>query len=479
MRATQYYDAPMGETLLNCTIYDCTYGWANYRSFHEWMAATSIINNIFSSVDYPLMFYTIWPEENDYFGPWFTLRNNCFHNYTALAYRLSDGATKTYAELAAMNQVDAAGDLDATDPLLTAPGSDDFSLQAASPCRHAGHGSGVVEDYLGTAFDKYHPDIGGWSSGAAVRTSAPTFSARDDGTGSAATLDVDGADAQDTVFAYYRRHDALAWTYSGSRVGPGSLQVTGLTTGMYEFLMVASRLGDVEWLPSVPTSGVWAVVTDGAAGVSEALHNVIRARFKTLVADEAPGGRVSAATTVSASAADNSFNDATEDLSVFAARQQVLVSGFTESANNGYFTVVSAAANKLVVSDGTLVDEALGDAVTIRSALPTQYDNDGAFERPEGSRWCRLTILPGEAALAALGDVRLWRANGVAVAQVFVPMGSGDWDALRIADKIVGAFRGVTASGVRFRSPATETIGRDGREWQLNVSCPFQADDEG
>ena len=166
MKSTLFYGHPVGETLLNSTIYDCTYGWANYRTYYEWMADASIINNIFSSVDYPLMFYTIWPEENDYFGPWLTLRNNLFFNYTAFAYRLGDAATKTYAQIAAMNQVDAAGDLDATDPLLTAPATDDFSLADDSPCKRTGIGAGVLSDVNGTAYDLNNPDIGGVSSGS-------------------------------------------------------------------------------------------------------------------------------------------------------------------------------------------------------------------------------------------------------------------------------------------------------------------------
>jgi hypothetical protein len=52
-----------------------------------------------------------------------------------------------------------------SDPLLTDPAADDFSLQAASPCRHRGSGAGVVTGINGVAFDPYHCDIGAWSSG--------------------------------------------------------------------------------------------------------------------------------------------------------------------------------------------------------------------------------------------------------------------------------------------------------------------------
>lgn len=121
------------------------------------------INNTFKDVD-TIHRVIAWPEETSTrTGPRFLQRNNCYHNYTTFG---DDGSgTKTYAEWIALNRVDAAGDLDATDPLLMDPDSGDFSLQAGSPCRHAGHGSGVVKDYLGTPFDPNNPDIGAWSSG--------------------------------------------------------------------------------------------------------------------------------------------------------------------------------------------------------------------------------------------------------------------------------------------------------------------------
>jgi hypothetical protein len=54
-----------------------------------------------------------------------------------------------------------------TDPGLTAPATADFSLTAASNCRHAGVGSysHVQEGINAVAFDKWHPDKGAWSSG--------------------------------------------------------------------------------------------------------------------------------------------------------------------------------------------------------------------------------------------------------------------------------------------------------------------------
>lgn len=209
----------------------------------------------------------------------------------------------------------------------------------------------------------------------------------------------------------------------------------------------------------------------------EGVGNTIRSRFKAEVADAAPGGSIVAKTTVSALSTDNSFNDTPEDLSVFSAGQQVLVSGFTDSANNGYFTVVSTVANKMVVSGGTLVTEAAGDIVTILSALPTQYDNDGAFTKPEGAVWCRFSILPGETLQIEMGDLNRYRTVGVAMAQVFTPVGQGDKEALIVADAIKTAFRAVSAGGVVFKTPSLQVVGRSGDEWQQNVNCPFYVDE--
>jgi len=72
-------------------------------------------------------------------------------------------------------------------------------------------------------------------------------------------------------------------------------------------------------------------------------------------------------TTFSAASSDNSFNDSGSGFVTagFVAGQTITVSGFTESANNGTFVVESVVAGKMVVSGGTLTDEAAGDTVTI------------------------------------------------------------------------------------------------------------------
>lgn len=71
------------------------------------------------------------------------------------------------------------------------------------------------------------------------------------------------------------------------------------------------------------------------------------------------------ATTISAAAADNSFNDSGAGFGSMVAGQWVRVSGFATSANNGYFKIVSKTSSKIVVSGGTLVNEAATPSVTV------------------------------------------------------------------------------------------------------------------
>lgn len=78
------------------------------------------------------------------------------------------------------------------------------------------------------------------------------------------------------------------------------------------------------------------------------------------------GGTVGPLTTISAANSDNSFNDSASGFGSVAVGDWIKVSGFTETANNGYFKVTSAAAAKLIVEGGTLTDESAGDSVTVK-----------------------------------------------------------------------------------------------------------------
>jgi len=141
----------------NCTFYSCTYGMRMTGG-----APLTLINNIFHTTT-NVMQYQVNPDEasGSYAGP-VRMYNNCFYTYTTFCVALVD---RTYSEFIAQDGVDATGNLDATDPLMSAPAAGDFSLAAGSPCIHTGVGSGVSYDSDGNPFDPYHPDMGAVGTG--------------------------------------------------------------------------------------------------------------------------------------------------------------------------------------------------------------------------------------------------------------------------------------------------------------------------
>ena len=112
--------------------------------------------------------------------------------------------------------------------------------------------------------------------------------------------------------------------------------------------------------------------------------------------------------------------------------------------------------------------------------LPTQYDNHDT-PNPDNAKWCRLTIKTGETFQVSLGapGSQRERTHGVVIAQLFGPLGDGDGDLRDIADAVRVAFRRVTDTGVTFRTPSIHEQGLLGDSWQINVVCPFYADDIG
>ena len=113
-------------------------------------------------------------------------------------------------------------------------------------------------------------------------------------------------------------------------------------------------------------------------------------------------------------------------------------------------------------------------------SLGTQYDNQ-KYDNPDNAKWCRLTVKFGETIQKSVGSPagNRDRTSGVVMAQLFCPAGKGDSDLLAIADAVVTAFKRVTDTGITFATPSSDVRGRVGNEWQINVNCPFYADDIG
>lgn len=85
------------------------------------------------------------------------------------------------------------------------------------------------------------------------------------------------------------------------------------------------------------------------------------------------------ATTISAAAADNSFNDSGSGFGSIVVGQWVRVAGFATAANNGYFRVLTKTTGKITVAGGTLVNESASPTVTIKGALLKNGTTDKSF----------------------------------------------------------------------------------------------------
>jgi len=97
---------------------------------------------------------------------------------------------------------------------------------------------------------------------AATPPSTPEVSVADDGTGTSATVTVDG-DAGATHLVYYRLSTAWAWTSGGSRSGDGTVQITGLTLHRRYVIVAVSR--SAAGVYSLPSSPAAVRTTDGTA----------------------------------------------------------------------------------------------------------------------------------------------------------------------------------------------------------------------
>jgi hypothetical protein len=131
-------------------------------------------------------------------------------------------------------------------------------------------------------------------------------------------------------------------------------------------------------------------------------------------------------------------------------------------------TGFEAIANAVRTRFGTEVEDAL--------SIPVQYDN-APFSKPADSTWIRLSVLPELAFQAEAGSGKRFHIPLRAVAQIFVPIETGDQVALELADSITSSFRATTASNVTYRTPSVTNVGRVDRWHQVNVSIPAYAQD--
>jgi hypothetical protein len=110
-----------------------------------------------------------------------------------------------------------------------------------------------------------------------------------------------------------------------------------------------------------------------------------------------PGQYLVDVATVSAAAADNSFNDSASGFpSSLVAGDTVSASGFTSGANNGRFVIVSATAAKIVVSGALLTTEAAAASRSLSFGPSAECRSPGGIEQA--------AMLTAKAWYLSLGD---------------------------------------------------------------------------
>ncbi len=108
-------------------------------------------------------------------------------------------------------------------------------------------------------------------------------------------------------------------------------------------------------------------------------------------------------------------------------------------------------------------------------SLPTLYENDGQAAPQDNSMWCRFYVRDSAGQRLTVG-VKNYRRSGLAVAQLFGPVGHGDGELIEMADAIVEAFTSVSADGVRYLTAYQQPVGLEEGRHQINVLCPFEAE---
>lgn len=91
--------------------------------------------------------------------------------------------------------------------------------------------------------------------------------------------------------------------------------------------------------------------------------------------------------------------------------------------------------------------------------------------------WVRLTINFGETQQVGFQSAgRRKRTVGVAQAQIFVPVNTGDGLGYELADRVADIWEMSTIQTVIFRATSIQRVGEDGAWLQFNANTPFQGD---
>jgi hypothetical protein len=368
----------------NAVIYNCT----TAMHMSAWYATSyEMVNVIVHTCTTVFSPYNWWPERSsgaDQTGAIMGMKHCFFYNYTNFGRQsLAPNATKTYAEWIAFNRVTAVANTDGVDPLFTDPGSADFSLQAASPCLNAGHGSGITYDINSTSFHKQTPDVGAISASAAgvtptwtSDTSNITATDQGDGDGVSISFDASTLAPSHLTAEYAVQYQASGGDWSGATIawiGTGtSVTLGGLTQDTAYDFRVGARTKDLGQSWSYASDSDSATPTGGA---SPSVPQI------TSVTNDGDGDGATA-TLVTDSGTDvylySRIRNSTDAWNAEGSRTDsgtISVSGLTNNSMYEFIAIATAGAS---VSDTPSLPSAIVSVLIIDSdadEVPNAYDD--------------------------------------------------------------------------------------------------------
>lgn len=169
-------------------------------------------------------------------------------------------------------------------------------------------------------------------------------------------------------------------------------------------------------------------------------------------------------TTISAAAADNSFNDSANGFGALQPNQWVRVTGFATAGNNGWCKILTRTAAKITVGQLTLVNEAAGPSVSVdmgqqivEGVTPSWYtlekqflDNTNDYAVYPGSMFSRWNlnvqtsgVITGSLSVMALDELSYTVTRASALGGSEVPASTAD-QVLNAVDDVVAVYENGT-----------------------------------
>jgi hypothetical protein len=114
-------------------------------------------------------------------------------------------------------------------------------------------------------------------------------------------------------------------------------------------------------------------------------------------------------------------------------------------------------------------------ALATANSFVVRYENDPT-DTPTDEIWMEVKVDFGNSNQITIG-VKQFRNPGILTVMIKSKTGKGSAPALAVADTIVDWFRANIISQVHFQTPRIEKVGRVDDDYQVNVICPFFADE--